>query len=362
MKTALFIIMFLASFGASAQDSLRIKAARMVMIGFEGNTAAQTRDIRRTIARNHIGGVILFSKNINPDNSRVRLRRMCAKLERAGRGELFIAVDQEGGRVSRLNPRNGFGPYPSHQSLGETDNHDTTRYWADRIASDVAAVGININFAPCIDLNVNPQSPAIGHYGRSFSADSRKVSRMAQVFIDAHHSRGVITSLKHYPGHGNAAVDSHLGFTDITETWSAAELEPYKELLKGGYCDIVMVSHLFNSRIDSLYPATLSPIHIEQILRGELGWKGVVATDDMQMRAIVDHYSLEQAVRLSINAGCDMLIFGDNIKGTQVPNIGKTVVDIIVDAVEKGYISAQRIDVSYRRLCELSRRTGNNSR
>ena len=173
-------------------------------------------------------------------------------------------------------------------------------------------LGINQNLAPVVDLNVNPVSPAIGAYERSFGADVDKVTAHARAFIEAHHAHQVLCTLKHFPGHGSAAGDSHNGFVDVTETWSHEELAPYATLIQAGLADAVMTAHVFNRQWDETDPATLSPAVITGLLREELGYSGVVFSDDMQMGAIQQFYTFEEAIRKALEAGVDVIAIANN--------------------------------------------------
>lgn len=212
-----------------------------------------------------------------------------------------------------------------------------------------------MNLAPVVDLNVNPSNPVIGKLDRSFSADPVVVAQQARMVIDAFHQQGIIAALKHFPGHGSSTTDTHKDFTDVTATWSKKELDPYWALIREGYSDPVMTAHVFNARLDSLYPATLSKATIDGLLRKQLGFRGVVLSDDMQMKAIADRYGLEEAIRLAIDAGVDVLIFGNNV--SYDPEIASKATSIIRHLVEKGAISPERINESYRRIMTLKTRT-----
>src|SRR5690606_10098573 len=168
------------------------------------------------------------------------------------------------------------------------------------MAATLAEAGINLNLAPVVDVNVNPDNPVIGQLERSFSGDPDVVTEQAKAFIEAHHEHGVLCTLKHFPGHGSSEADSHLGFVDVTNLWSRQELEPFRNLIDAGLADAIMTAHIFNANWDSEHPATLSRAVITGILREELGYDGVVITDDMQMGAIRDFYGFEAAVVMSV--------------------------------------------------------------
>ncbi|WP_418219457.1 glycoside hydrolase family 3 protein [Chlorobaculum limnaeum] len=341
-------------------DNLSIKIGQMLMIGFRGMDARDGSAIEADIRERRIGGVVLFDYDVQSKSpvrnidSPEQLQRLTSELQQRSSIPLFIAIDQEGGRVCRLKPSRGFPPTVSAASLGKLDNADTTREAAGSTAALLASLGVNMNLAPVVDLNVNPNNPVIGKLDRSFSADPAVVARQARIFVDAFHRHGVIAALKHFPGHGSSTTDTHKDFTDVTATWSKEELDPYRALIREGYSDPVMTAHVFNARLDSLYPATLSRATIDGILRQKLGFRSVVISDDMQMKAIADRYGLEEAIRLAIDAGVDVLIFGNNV--SYDPDIASKATTIIRHLVEKGAISPERIDQSYRRIMALKRR------
>jgi len=337
--------------------TLEQKAARMIIVGMRGTSLgdAVKRDIDLGAA-----GVILFEHNIYPVgkgvDSKERLSRLCAGLKEYAGRPLIVAVDQEGGLVNRLKTKYGFPAMPSAAYLGGLDDADTTRYYGEVIARAVADAGFNVNFTPCIDLDVNPSCPVIGKVHRSFSSDAGVVVRNASIIAEEHRRHGVVTSLKHFPGHGSSTVDSHKGFTDITGTWSGYELEPFRRMIESGACDMVMVGHLFNSRIDSLYPATLSKAAVEGLLRGRFGFDGVVVTDDMHMKAIADNYSLEESLKLTLEAGVDLIILSSNIPGHTEPVLRQSI-DAICELVRSGLLSESRLDASIARVRMLLERT-----
>lgn len=349
----------------TGEDSLlRRQVGQMVVAGFRGYNA--DGEIADAVRRLGIGGVIYFDRDVPTAQNRRNIRsprqlqELSAELQRlaeqSGHPKLFIAVDQEGGRVNRLKPAYGFPASVSAEYLGRVSDPDTTYKWASLTAETCSKAGINVDFAPCTDVNVNPQSPVIGAIGRSFSGDTAVVATQARIWVDALHGRGVLTSLKHFPGHGSSRADSHLGLTDITHTWQRErELAPYRNLFGQGYADFVMVGHLLHRGVDAEYPASLSRRWISDILRGELGYRGVVITDDLNMGAIVDHYSLEKALELAINAGVDMVIVGNNGKAYE-PDLTTRTIDLICGLVRQGRIPRQRIEEAYGRILTLKAR------
>ncbi|MBR5643165.1 MAG: glycoside hydrolase family 3 protein [Salinivirgaceae bacterium] len=344
----------------SGVPTLEQKAAQMLMVGFRDTAITAESDVTQWLRDYQIGGVILFEYD-SPSKSRPRnitsatqLKSLTDSLKHFSPKPLFIAVDEEGGNVSRLKVRYGFEPTVTPQYLGTLDNEDSTRFYARRIAQACRDMGFNVNFAPAVDVNVNPDCPVIGKIGRSFSADAEVVARNARWFVDEHNKLGILCSLKHFPGHGSSVSDTHLGLADVTETWTNAELLPYWLLLRDSLPVAVMTSHIFNRTIDSLYPATLSAATLS-MLRNSLQFNGLVFSDDMMMNAVSKFYGLEDAICLAINAGVDVLIFSNNID-TYNPDIVKDAVNIIVRLVGDGKISKDRIDQSYQRIMEAKKK------
>ena len=342
-------------------DSLSVKIGQMLMVGFRGLDAKSEPRLADDIRKRHIGGVVLFDYDV-PSASPVRniesadqVKRLASELQSMASIPLFIAIDQEGGRIIRLKPAKGFPRSVSAAYLGRLDNPDSTRQAAATTAGLLRSLNINMDFAPDVDLNTNPDNPVIGKLERSFSADPDVVTRQAEIFVDVFRSAGIVPVLKHFPGHGSSTKDTHKDFTDVTGTWSKTELEPYLELVRRGYDGAVMTAHVFNARLDSINPATLSKAAVSDLLRHEIGFRGVVFSDDMQMRAISDRYGLESAIRLAIEAGVDVLLFGNNASAYD-PEIAQKASGIIRELVAKGIVSRERIDLSYRRIMKLKER------
>jgi beta-N-acetylhexosaminidase len=326
----------------------------MLLVGFRGNYLDSSNPIVDAISNLHIGGVILFD---NPDpsigniGSPEQLQSLTTSLQALTTTRLFVALDQEGGNVARLNPRNGFPFLPSQQYLGGLGDTSLTRSYADATASTLREHGINLNLAPVVDLNVNPSNPVIGALGRSFSADPDVVVDQSFEVIAAHLQRRIFCALKHFPGHGSSQADSHLGFVDVTNTWSPIELEPYRRIIGWGMRMAIMTAHIFNANLDPDLPATLSHSTITGLLREQLRFDGVIITDDMQMQAITNFYPFEQAVGLAVKAGVDIINIGNNL--LYGPDTAARAVAAIRGLVERGEIPPERIDQSYSRIMRL---------
>ncbi len=357
---AVFCLVFCAGPSLASPASLEDMAGQMILVGFRGLDLSEDAAIVRDVAQGRVGGVVLFDYDVllkRPERniqSPEQVRRLVSFLSARARTPLFVAVDQEGGRVQRLKARNGFRDFPSAAEMGGWNDSSRVRATGEDMGRVLAGVGFNLDFAPCADLNVNPQSPAIGALGRSFSADPGRVARDARAFAQGLGSAGVLSCLKHFPGHGSAAGDSHLGFTDVTATWDPSELSPYRTLIGQGAVDMVMTAHVFNAALDPEYPASLSWRVTTGLLRGDLGFTGVVVTDDLQMRAVTDKYSLEQTVRLAVEAGADILLFGNNL--AYDPDLPAKVQGIIVNLVREGSVPEARVQESHARIMALKKK------
>lgn len=342
---------------AYSDDSLRHMAAKMLMVGFKGDSITEDNPVNGYLTDLGVGGIILFdvdltgsaelgSRNITTAE---RLTKLTADLKRLSNGRVLIAVDQEGGRVQRLKPQYGYTKLPSAQYIGLVDNPDTTAFYGRLMAKELAEAGVNVNLAPELDVH-RDSCPVIGRFGRAYSENPEKVALHAGITIDCLHDKGILAAVKHFPGHGSAMADSHYGLTDVTATWSPEELEPFKQLIADKKVDMVMTAHIFNRQLDADMPATLSHHVLTDILRDSLGFEGVILTDDMYMQGIIDNYSIEEAVIDAINAGADMLIMGNNISTGFEPDRPARITEIIVNAVKAGKIDAERLVESNRRI------------
>ena len=339
------------------QDELNMKIGQMIMVGFRGTTLQEAPELMEDITKRHLGGVVLFDYDV-PSKSPGRnitspgqLKRLTEELQQAAAVPLFIAVDQEGGRVSRLKAKYGFPESVSAARLGQINNPDSTYHSSLVTAETLADNGVNVNFAPVVDLNSNPENPVIGRLERSFSSGPAVVSAHASATVEALHAKKVIATLKHFPGHGSSTTDTHKDFTDITGSWKKNELEPYRKLIEDGYSDLVMTAHVYNANLDRRHPATLSKPIISGILRDSLGFSGPIISDDMQMQAVAAHYDLNKAITLALEAGVDILLFANN--SSYDPEIAQKAISIIRSLVDKGTISPEHIDSSYRRIIKL---------
>jgi beta-N-acetylhexosaminidase len=331
------------------EASLDVMIGQMLLVGFGGTSLWPEAEVLQAIRAGKLGSVVLFGHNLV---DAAQVRALTDTLRAAATIPLLITVDQEGGYVSRLGPWSGINPNYSEQYLGEINDLRVTTAQAASTAITLRQLGINLNLAPVVDLNLNPYNPVIGGVQRSYSSDPDIVAAHAAAAIDAHRIRGVGCTLKHFPGHGSSRSDTHLGFVDVTDTWETIELAPYIKLIAAGKVDAIMTAHIFNATLDPELPATLSKAVITGLLREKMGYDGVVVSDDMRMRAISDIYEPEDAILKVIEAGVDLIAISNNIPGKSAIS-PLDAFDIIRAMVESGQISEERITQSYRRIVRL---------
>ncbi|HHF0524787.1 TPA: glycoside hydrolase family 3 protein [Legionella anisa] len=356
--------------GVASEASLRDKIGQMLLVGFDGKKINEQSAIVKAIEENNIGGVILFDynfrtktfdKNIESSEQVKKLNHELHYFAEQGNLKyhrpqlpLLISVDYEGGKVNRLGEQYGFPPTLSAAEVGKRETKEAESI-ADSMAQTLKKAEFNLDFAPELDVNVNPENPVIGKKERSFSSDPKQVIRYASIYTHHFLDQKIQCAYKHFPGHGSSTKDSHLGFVDVTDTWQPYELSPFEQLLNSHEgCGMVMTAHIVNHQLDpSGLPATLSHKILTDLLRNQLHFKGVIITDDMQMKAISDNYGLEQALVLAINAGADMLMFGNNLSTPAQDPI--QVINIIEAKVQSGEISQERINEAYQHIVALKK-------
>ena len=341
------------------QKSLEEKIGSMLMVGFMGTSAPHNSQICQDIKKYNLAGVILF--DMNPVNhkeaknisSKNQVAKLTQELQACSKdGKLLISVDQEGGRVQRLKSKYGFyGKFPKAKDVIRLSDARVKQHY-EKMGAELRSVGINYNLAPDVDLAINKRNRVIYKLGRSFGANPKQVVHYASIFMDAMHDNGVLTSLKHFPGHGSSLGDTHKGFVDVTKLWKPIELEPYRMLAKTQTIDTVMVAHVFNKKLDSRYPATLSKKIVNGKLRGEFGFNGVVITDDLQMGAINKKYGLKNTLKLAINAGDDILLFGNQLSVKSMVKTS-TLVKTIKQLIKSGEVKLSDIEASNERVEKL---------
>jgi len=352
---AFIVLPFLAQPLAAA--TLQEMAGQMILVGFEGDGPADAgvKAVVSDLEAGRLGGVMYLKKNV----STLQTVREMNGIFRAASPDLppFITLDQEGGAVERLTRDVGFTEIPNAETVAANNTPEQAEALYSGMAQGIGEQGFSVNFGPVADLNTNPENQIIARFGRAFSADPMVVIDYDTAFVRAHRAAGLVTALKHFPGHGSSTADSHEGFVDITRSWSPDELEPYRVLIAGDMADMVMVGHLYHADYangDGETPSSLSPRWIDGVLRGELGFDGVVISDDLEMGAIREHFSLEDTVVKAVRAGMDILLFSNT--ADYRPGLAQDVLDILVSEAAADPAFAARIEESYRRIVALKAR------
>ncbi len=366
IRIAVFVLIIcnLACSAPSKQKNYETKytnqeLGQLLVVGFRGAEINTESPIVKDIKEFNLGGVILhdfdtetgeFGRNIVDAN---QLLKLSSALVAYSQNPPIIAIDQEGGMVSRLKEEYGFPPTKSAEYLGFIDEEDTTRHYARSIAQEFMVVGVNTNFAPVVDINNNEGSPEIGSKERSFSSNPDKVVEHVGYVLDEFDKEGILSVIKHFPGHGSSSNTIYNGFTDITETWSHEELEPFKKLTENRTIHAMMAAHLYNANIDSVWPATLSEKTIQGLLRDSLGFGGVVFANDMQDEAIIEQFGLDTAIEQALNAGVDMLVFRNNAEFDE--DIAERAITIMQKGIAEGRINETRVDSALARVGRLKK-------
>lgn len=322
-----------------------------LLIGFPATRVSPADPWLDPIRNGQVAGVILFETNPQGETRNVespaQIKNLIRDLQTLSPHPLLVAVDQEGGCVQRLRSARGFVETPSAQALAQEPEKAPAAYKAQ--AEQLADLGFNFNLAPVVDLNLNPDNPVIGQKERSFGIDPETVVQLARVCLDAHRQQKIATCLKHFPGHGSSRGDTHLDWVDVTEVWQESELRPY-QILKDE-ADAVLTAHVVQRHWDAEGPLSFSQRAIEGRLRQEIGFGGVVVTDDLQMGAISRHYGLEEAVVRALAAGNDLLIMGNNL--TPDPTAVQRTKQALQQGLKSGRLDEDKLAASYRRLQSL---------
>lgn len=321
--------------------SLEEKIGQMIIAGFNGKKL--NYEINTLVNDLDVGGIILFSRNIENSN---QLKKLTEDINNINKNiPLFISTDEEGGRVSRLP--NDTTKFKSAKDIGYKGDTNYAYENGMNLGRTLKEHNINMDFAPVIDIYSNPKNTVIGD--RAFGTDEKIVSAMGIATMNGLKREGVIPVVKHFPGHGDTDIDSHFDLPVVNKSLKQLEnfeLVPFKEAIDKG-CDAIMVSHILVEKIDSKNPATLSKNIIYKLLREKMNFKGVVITDDMHMKAISNNLSIEEASVKSINAGSDIILIGSDI------DITKSVIEKIKLAVKNNNITEDRIDESVYRILTL---------
>ena len=361
-----------------SQMTLKEKIEQMIILDYSGvpygsegesDVTKLASSVKNFISQNNFGGIILFRDNITGTEQVLKLIsdfQVAATTDNVSQKiPLFVCVDQEGGRVTRLATGTSM---PGNMALGAINDSSVTKEYASIIGKELKVLGFNVDFAPVLDTNNNPSNPIIGV--RSFSSDTSIVSKQGEAFIEGLHSEGIISTLKHFPGHGDTATDSHTGLPMIDKSYDdikALELVPFKVGIDKG-ADMIMTAHIVYPQIENtkyiskktgeeIYlPATLSKTILTEILRNELGFDGIIVTDALNMAAIAEHFDKKDVARYALNAGVDIMLMPVSLASGTVEI--ENYVSMIVDLVNNGEIPEETINESVVRILKLKNKTG----
>ncbi|MDK8190810.1 beta-N-acetylhexosaminidase [Paenibacillus sp. UMB7766-LJ446] len=328
------------------QLSLDEKVGQMILAGVQGTTLdAQAKQM---IMDQKVGGIIFYANNVSTLQGTAKFVQSIKDANRSNPVPIFMSVDQEGGKVSRMPET--VESIPSNGKVGKTKDADLAETMGKLLARQIQLVGFNVDFAPVLDINSNPNNPVIGD--RSFGSSASLVSKMGIAEMKGLRSEGIIPVVKHFPGHGDTSVDSHLDLPVVNKTEKQlAELEwiPFEAAVKE-QVEAVMVAHILFPKLDPDHPASLSDVIIGQHLRGKFKYDGVVITDDLSMGAIAKNYKLDDAAVATVQAGSDILLVAHSYESA------KTIFDTLKSAVKSGKISESRIDESVYRILALKQK------
>ncbi len=322
--------------------NLEQQAASLFTVGFYGKLV--TDDLRGLLARG-VGGVICFGRNVGSPAEVLALNQ---EIKRSAGRSLLLSVDQEGGQVARL--RSGFTEIPPMRAIGATGDVSLSRAVGGVVARELRAVGFDMNYAPVLDVDTNPDNPIIA--ARSFGRTPELVSEMGLALMTGLQEAGVAACGKHFPGHGDTSQDSHLELPTLPHSmdrlWQV-ELQPFKAAAAAGIASF-MTAHVIFEAVDAKLPATMSRPVLHGILRERLGYDGLIITDDIEMKAIADNYGVEEAVILGLNAGVDHFLC------CHTAALAHRAIEAIVHAVEAGKVSRETLQHATRRFASVRSR------
>jgi len=343
-------------------EAIRESLGRMLMVGLRGAEPGDP-DLEADLglcAKHKAAGVILFDRDIATESGRnitspEQIARLTAHIRERLGADTLIAVDQEGGRVQRLNPAAGFGDHPSAAGFAEAPRAEQSEFAASLVC-ELADAGINMNFAPCVDLATVTDSGVIGALDRAFGAEPDTVTECAKIVATTHTDARIACCLKHFPGHGSAASDSHHALPDITGTFDRdAELAPYRALLEDNPLICVMTGHLLCRGLDSERPASLSEPITRGLLRAELGFDGLVATDALDMEGVRSWWSLAECLALAAGATADLLVHACNSRRGERAADVFAALDHAAEVLARRPKIGRRLDESLARLDRTKR-------
>ncbi|MEO7720111.1 MAG: beta-N-acetylhexosaminidase [Capsulimonas sp.] len=339
----------------NTSTDLHIKIGQLLLFGWQGETPEAARAVNShataLVDDLSVGGVILMGRNVgNVHETRAMLASLQERAAARGLPPLFVATDQEGGRVSRFVPPH-YTQFPVAKTIGDTADFDNARQVARAIAEELKAVGLNWDFAPVLDVNNNERNPVIGD--RSYGDDPELVAKMGVAAVRGFQDdAGLLACGKHFPGHGDTEVDSHLALPTIAidrASLDKIELVPFRAAIAAGLAGI-MTSHILFTELDAELPATLSPAILTGLLRGDLGYQGLIITDCLEMKGVAAKWGSAEASVLALEAGADILLCCHTLE-TQV-----AIRDAVIEAVRNGRITEARIEESLARIAAAKQR------
>lgn len=334
--------------------ALSKKIGAMLIVGFYGTRVddPEVRSLGEKIRNGLVGGVMFLKHNIVSKKQVITLTTYFR--QQAGNRPFIISIDQEGGYVQRLTQRVGFQQSPSAEKVGRMSEQSAARIY-ETMAMNLREWGFNMNFGPVLDVNVNQNNKIIARYGRSYSVEPGEVARYGKIFVDAHHKAGLLTSVKHFPGHGSSTQDSHKGFVDISRSWTPMELSPFEELGRSRKVDTVMIGHLYLDRFagrgERRLPASLSPEVTDGLMRKMLGQQTVAITDDLDMGAIRDNFRFDDAMALAVYAGNDFILHSNYI--LKDPKLADRMLNAILTAAIRDPALQRKIEYANERINRL---------
>ncbi|MCH6265360.1 beta-N-acetylhexosaminidase [Neobacillus citreus] len=321
------------------------KIGQMILAGISGTT--MDTNAQKLLSQFHVGGIIFFKNNFETPEQTVQLVNQL-KTDNISNLPLFLSADQEGGRVTRLP--GGLTNFPPNGQIGQVNDPEFSYKVGTLLGQELKEFGLNLDFAPVLDINSNPNNPVIGD--RSFGNNSEIVSKLGIQTMKGIQSQNVIPTIKHFPGHGDTSVDSHLDLPIVNKSLKELkqlELIPFERAIDDG-ADVVMVAHILLPELDKTNPASMSKAVMTDLLRKQLSFRGVIITDDMTMGAITEHFDIGKAAVESVKAGSDIILIGHDYN-----NVVK-ITSSLKKAVENGEISEQRLNESIERIIQLKRK------
>lgn len=340
--------------------SLEEKIGQMLMIGFRGTEIDSESTVTKQIKTLNPGGIWLtdndspLGKTLGNIESPEQVKILTSALQATSKIPLLISIDAEGGKVIRLKEKYGFPATYSAKYLGTKDDLQFTLSESSKIASLLSNLGINLNFTPVVDLELNSENPPLAKKERCFGSDVQTVINHSREVIQAHDKFDVLTVLKHFPGHGSSGTDSHLDMVDVSSSWNEIELLPYKTFIAEGLADVILSAHVKINSLDDKLPATLSKNILTGLLREKMGFTGLIISDDLNMGAIYKNYDYNETIALAINAGVDMLLQGNVLNYDA--NLPEKTFEAIYNHVKNGVISEERVEDAFSRIIKIKQK------